>query len=381
LLHKQSACWPEYDKISMGFNVFSPDSRHFAYEAMEGDYGSKEGVKWLAILDGKPVLKSGHDSVSFISFSQDSKHLAYVAGKGKKQCIILDGIAEKLYDRVEQPVFSPNGKSLAYIAVSIDPERGKEQQFIVLNGKQGKVYDSVNKPIFSSDSEHIAYSAIKGDMRMMVVDDKEGPRYEMQLPILFYEFGPKDNRLMYVVLKDNKEVVVVDHQEYPGYDFLLNNISLSADGESIAYAARKGDKVVIVYNGREGPEYDGIAPKGPVFSPDGENLLYVVSKDYKWFLVLNGEPIECDYKIFGDILMFSPDGSHFVYSALKDDKWFMVIDSSVSSPPYDHVSKPVFKADGIEYMAGRDGAIFRCRQIFNENGESKILEEEIGKVP
>lgn len=365
---------PEYDDISLSYTVFSPDSKHFVYGATEGD-------KWFVVLDGKAVPESEHNTVSYFVFSPDSSRFVYAAGKDNKQYMVVDGRAGKMYDKVGTPVFSPDGRHLAYPAGIKNEGLDKEKQLIVLDGKESKKYDGVNRPIFSKDSKHIAYSVMKGPKRMVVVDGKEGLEFEMEPAIDTFTFGPNDSRIAYVVLKGHKGVVVVDHQEGPEYDTIgLYNIVLSPDGESFAYAANNGDKWFVVWNGQEGPEYDGIAVGTPVFSPDGEILLYAATKDDKWLLVLNGLPIEYDYDDLGDTFSFSPDGKHFAYAALKDDKWFMVLDDQ-AGPPYDSIPNPVFTADGIEYMAERDGWFLRCRRNYPSTDSDKLVEEKLYRSP
>ncbi len=360
--------------LDAGYFTFSPDSNHLVYAVIKGD-------KWFVVLDGKTVPES-HDTVGYFAFSPDSSRLVYAAGKDSKQYMVVDGRAEEMYERVGDPVFSPDSKRLAYLAETKDAELDKGQLFVVLDGKEGKKYDGLNTPIFSKDSKHIAYSVIKGDYRMVVVDGNEGPQFEMDPSIETLIFGPNGSRIAYVVLKDEKEVLVVDHQqEGPGYDAIgLNSVVFSPDGESFAYVASRGDKWFVVWNGKEEPEYDGIAYGSPVFSPDGETLLYAATKDYKWVLVLNGQPIEYDFGAVGDTFLFSPDGSHFVYAALKDDKWFLMVDDQ-AGPSYDYVSKPAFKADGIEYQAERDGWFLRCRWSYLSTDGDKLIEEKVCRLP
>lgn len=327
---------PEYDDIRLGYTVFSPDSKRLVYGAMQGD-------KWFVVLDGEPGPESGYDNVGYFIFSPDSSRLVYAVGKGNRQYMVVDGRDGEVYERVGEPVFSPDGKHLAYLAAIKYTEFDKERQFVVLDGRESKRYDGVNRPIFSEDGRHIAYSIMKGPKHIVIVDGKEGPEYE---------------------------------------GINMYSVVLSPDGESFAYAANKGGKWFVVWNGREGPEYDGIALGSPVFSPDGEDLLYAATKDGKWFLVLDGEPIEYDYDDIGDTFLFSPDGRHFVYAALKDDKWFLVVDGQ-NGPPYEYVSKPAFKADGIEYLAERnDGWLLRCRQSFMQSGDAgETVEEKISRLP
>ena len=331
---------PEYDKISLSREVFSPDSKRLVYGAMKGD-------KWFVVLDGKAGPESGYDNVGYFSFSPDSKRLVYATERGREQYVVVDGRDGPVYEQAVEPVFSPDSESLAYVA-----NRGNKW-FVVLDGKEGKKYDGVNRPVFSKDSKHIAYHVTKGPKHMVVVDGKEGPKHE---------------------------------------GIGLGSVTLSPDGESFAYAAmRRGDKWFVVWNDQEGPEYDGINKGSPVFSPDGKHLVYVAEKAGKWVVVMDGrEGSEYEFDdVSGDTPMFSPDGRHMLYLAMAGDKWFVMMDGQ-AGPPYDKIYKPVFKPDGVEYVAERrsDGWVLRCRQPYQRNDTEHLtpdagetVEEKITRLP
>ena len=42
----------------------------------------------------------------------------------------------------------------------------------------------------------------------------------------------------------------------------------------VAYVARRGEKFLVVVDGKEGPEYDRIRVSAPSFSPDSRRLAY-----------------------------------------------------------------------------------------------------------
>jgi Tol biopolymer transport system component len=361
---------PEYDGIGLSYTVFSPDGKRLVY-------GAKKADKWFVVLDGEVCPESGYDDVGFFDFSPDSSRFAYAALKDDKRYMVVDGRVGKTYERVSEPVFSPDGKHLAYIATIKDAEPDKKRRFIVLDGKEGKIYDGVNRPIFSKDSEHIMYGVMEGDYRMVVVDGNEGPKYKMEPPIGFLTFGPNDSRIAYVVINSNHKVVVVmNGQEGPEYNGILDSgVVLSPNGESFAYTAKKGNGWLVVADGNEGPIYDGIAIGSPVFSPDGYNLAYAAVKDNQWFVVLNGQPIQYDCNDISPIL-FSPDGRHIIHTIQKDNRWFLVIDGEIKSD-YEHIYELNPAADAVEYTADSDGWLFRCRQNYSSTDGSKLIQEEI----
>ena len=143
--------------------TFSHDGRKVAYVARKEDedknfvvLNNEEG-KHYDRISGCPV------------FSPDGKQLAYVAQQGEIGFIILNNQEGRAYDEVRWPVFSPDGKQLAYVAVNKEGE-----YFIVLNGQESKTYDEIyGKPVFSEDSKHIAYGAQVGNEPWWIVDEVE----------------------------------------------------------------------------------------------------------------------------------------------------------------------------------------------------------------
>ncbi len=98
---------PSFDKLGVEPIVFSPDSQHIAYIAIQGD-------KQLVVKDGKP------GPAYYVSkapiFSPDSQHLAYMAGQGGKDFVVVDGKPGPNYNTIDLLVFSPDSR-VAYIAL------------------------------------------------------------------------------------------------------------------------------------------------------------------------------------------------------------------------------------------------------------------------
>ncbi|HYM74830.1 MAG TPA: hypothetical protein VE377_02540 [Candidatus Dormibacteraeota bacterium] len=64
---------------------------------------------------------------------------------------------------------------------------------------------------------------------------------------------------------------------------------ISPDGKRIAYVALRDGKLLVVVDGREGPEYDAIDKGTPVFSSDGKRVAYTAQKGGKWLVVVDGQ--------------------------------------------------------------------------------------------
>jgi S1-C subfamily serine protease/WD40 repeat protein len=248
---------PVYDDLGHAWPVgawpcapaFSADGRHLAYGARRGD-------KQFLVVDGKegkeyelPINQRG--ILPLPTFSPDGSRLAYYvqysanAGKGPrlpgsaKDCwrVVVDDKEGEEFDeapgrsgmaqvRFGTPVFSPNGKHIAYTACF-----GLES-CVVLDGVVGKKYRSAGLLTFSPDSRHLAYVAASGSGNrfdyLVVRDGKEGKTYPGMMvndPEDGLVFSPDSQHLAYVVLSrvspsrisDVSFRVIVDDLESPDY--------------------------------------------------------------------------------------------------------------------------------------------------------------------
>ena len=77
--------------------------------------------------------------------------------------------------------------------------------------------------------------------------------------------------------------------------------------------ARRGGKWLVVVDGVEGKEYDGIGKGTLVFSPDSKRVAYEAQRGGKWLVVVDGvEGKEYDGIVEGT-LVFSPDSKRVAY--------------------------------------------------------------------
>jgi hypothetical protein len=122
----------------------------------------------------------------------------------------------------------------------------ENKRFAVVNGKEEKKYDGIgeNSIIFSPDSKRVAYAARVGKKWFVVVDRKEGKKYEVAGCLLF-----------------------------------------SSDSDIVAYIAGVGNKQLVVVNGKEGKKYDAILKGGGIIFDAPDSLHYLVLKDSDVYLV------------------------------------------------------------------------------------------------
>lgn len=74
---------------------------------------------------------------------------------------------------------------------------------------------------------------------------------------------------------DNKWFVVVNGREGELYDF-IGNLTISPDGQRVAYAAQMNQNWFVVVDEEEQKPYDGIGTI--VFSPNSQRMAYVAQR-------------------------------------------------------------------------------------------------------
>jgi len=139
----------------------------------------------------------------------------------------------------------------------------------------------------------------------------------------------------YVESRGDKERVVVDgqpQQEFDSVKYLL----FSPDGKRVAFLALKGEKMLVVVDGKIVSKHDGYCPRFEFDSKSG----YLSRGDWSPAFGLDFERPPTD-------LQFSPDSKHVVYRARKENKAIVVMDGK-PGPTYDEIMSytPKFSKNG-----------------------------------
>jgi S1-C subfamily serine protease len=134
--------------------------------------------KKLALRTSEVALvKREHEVIEYhtthgLIASPDRRHIAYAFRQADgRQAVAVDGKPGRFYDWIlGTPVFSADGKHLAYAAGSIVDRRLVWR--IVIDGVEGKPYDRIfldrsqNPVLFSPDGRHSAFVASRGGPQM-----------------------------------------------------------------------------------------------------------------------------------------------------------------------------------------------------------------------
>jgi Tol biopolymer transport system component len=366
---------------------FSPDSRRLAYVAASdvvrppkvGGLPVAVGGKQFVVVDGVegkqydrivPIGPDENSHVLSVFFSPDSKRVAYVAEQEGQQFVVVDGIEGRRYDRVV-----PLRLVLPHYMRQLD----RSQHFAYPPG----AFES-GATVFSPDSRRVAYMAHRGGKQFVVVDEVEGKDHEaIALPSVM--FSPDSSRLVYMAGPSGKPFVVINGEEgKPLYD-ALGTLLFSPDSTRVAYVGVRGARLrgavggglqlgeggrySLVVDGVAGSEYDMI--NNVTFSPDSRRVAYQAERVHKRFfvvqrrrglVVVDGKEGN-EYEGIGEAtLTFGPDSKRVAYWAQRGNRSLIVLDG-LEANAYDGFlrgSELVFdSANSLHGLALRENEIFR----------------------
>lgn len=215
--------------------VFSKDSSSFAYWAGRAGeclivHGDREGPKYTTV--SRPVL------------SADGKTLAYRATSDGKSRVIVGDKKGLDFDEVWTPALSADGKHVAYVAKS------GAKWCVVVDGVPGREFDeppSTPEPVFSPDGKRVAYGAVLGQGRQsgqgieaVFVDGNRVPA--MFSHVSQIAFTPSGQHVVYVAERDGKEHLVIDRERGDPFDSVYRYV-ISPDGKRVAFGARVGKEL------------------------------------------------------------------------------------------------------------------------------------------
>lgn len=148
--------------------VYSPDSQRLAY-------GSSANAGGTWVVDGKAQGNYSGILMAGFRFSPDSKHHAFIARQGQNNCLVRDGKREgDFYDYADPPVFSPDSQHCAFAAQKYS------SQYVVVDGKEfdSHQYIGESSVTFSPDSQALAYEGIDGTKRRIFLKQTQGEIFD-----------------------------------------------------------------------------------------------------------------------------------------------------------------------------------------------------------
>jgi Tol biopolymer transport system component len=307
--------------------IVSPDNRRIVYR----EYKSPSGGR--VMVNGEPSKR--YDTFSGMEpiFSPDGKRLAYVAGtKDQKMFVVLDGNEGIGGYTGIHPVFSPDSSQLAYKAWDNDAMK----EVVFLNGEKiGECRGIVKRSgvdsglVFSPDGKRLAYLAFTDDGKyFVVVNGKEGKYYDARIDGKYYD-------------------AIIESQ----------GVVFSQDSQHIVYTVKRGKTGVIVRDETEIAESNNL--KFAVCSPDCNRIAYISKEAGGKRVTVDGNQGKLYASITG--LKFSPNGKRFAYAAWYDDSMCVVVDG-IEQKSYRWVMNITFSPDSnrMAYSAGLKGEQNEC---------------------
>ncbi|NQT85127.1 PD40 domain-containing protein, partial [bacterium] len=215
----------------------------------------------------------------------------------------------------------------------------------------------------------------------VVVDGVAGERFKR---VGYPAFSPDSRHVVYTGTRGQKQVVVRDGKPGAEYDGVgMNGIRavFSPDGTRMAYTAGRGEKRLVVTDGREGPAYDGVPAHALVFSPDSRRVAYIAGQVKKGTcVVLDGVEQKWYPGISGYAPpVFSPDGKHVAYVASSGRNKVLVRDGKEGNKHTRVADRPVFSPDSkrLAYVALVRGLLSDAEAVFVDGVKQEATSEGI----
>jgi hypothetical protein len=160
-----------------------------------------------------------YDDIKELQFSPDGKTLAYIATKNEEVFAVVNNKREQSFGFVGRFVFSPDSKHYAYCVGkesyydTSDQETRYKTISMAADGIQSKDYistayvnyfDTYCKPVFSPDSSNLAYSMVDNDSHLLIINNKEvfsSKDFFVGLPI----FSADSSKIYFVPFKNDTE--------------------------------------------------------------------------------------------------------------------------------------------------------------------------------
>ncbi len=329
-------------KESVGFLTFSPDSKRFAFVAIDENY------KTYLVVDNKEYEMPG--TVMYPTFSPDSKRIAYVLSTKEGYKVINDDLngnkqEGKTYPFINQLKFTPDSKTLVHAVCGDNIKR--EKCFVVNGNNEGKTYaGGVDWITVSEDSKNITYVAFNdtyNGQRFLVVNNKESKPYDDIWSPAFSKdgkgisFGARNGQQIFLVTNDKPDKLYDLGFTYGfrnNYIPQINYVAFNPNGDTVAYAiSRKhlADWFAVIGN-KEGKLYDRV--RGVVWGPTGKKVAYIASTEQKGVDTIDKEVVVIDEvegqkydQIYPESLKFSSDGKQVMYGAQKGKNLVWVVDT------------------------------------------------------
>jgi Tol biopolymer transport system component len=326
-------------------------------------YRAAVAQSWQIFVGGAPV-GSPMPFVGLPVFSPDGKKLAYEASRG--QGVKFDKTAWTVYTAGAKggdyhttlpPTWSGDG-SITGFKIRIGKEGTAERAFhtvnsIVVGGKVGPEYDECTGIFFASKGKRYAYKCRTGDVWSMVVDGKaEGGWATVTDPL----WSPDGDHYLYIAAKGLETgTIIVDGK--PAGEYAAPSFPVwASNSKDYAFVYRTPKGAVVRVGAQESTPYPEIGE--PVFAPQGTDVAFSAKGKKAWTMVWSGRQATDDMTTIQKPV-WSPDGKKVAYRAIWQFKWIVAIDDT-KAEKFDQVGEPVWDPTSkkVAHAAQKDGKWF-----------------------
>jgi len=105
---------------------------------------------------------------------------------------------------------------------------------VVVDGKPGPEWDEVRPPIFSADGRRVAYFAVQDKKWFPVVDGQPGPRFD-DFSVRSLRMSPDGAHVAYGVFTGSRMHIFIDGQPGPEFDAIGRNGPAFDGGGALEY--------------------------------------------------------------------------------------------------------------------------------------------------
>ena len=230
--------YPSVDSLT-----FSPDGRRVGYRA------KLPRETWIVVVDGEPITRTRERWIEVVDKKvvEDADFVSpirgSVKGTGSRKYVVLDGRRRgPEYDDIAPGFwYTPDGKRVAYVA------RKGEDWLMVVDGKEGRAYDHFGPPIFSRNGRRMAYLAVEYGERPGpgVLDVHEVGGLQSYNWVVCGVEGPLYYAREAPMSPGEYWVVVVDGQEGPRYQHIWKGTISNSDA-AVTYLAARDHQLIRV---------------------------------------------------------------------------------------------------------------------------------------
>jgi len=199
-----------------------------------------------------------YDEAGHPVFGPDGKTVAWVARIGKERFAVVDGRR------------GPAADEVLWVGPGALAVRIGTQSLVLRDGKPGEAFDRLGGPVWSTDGRVLAYPAEQGGSWVVVVGDRKGEAFGQ---IWNLQVSADGEAVAYAGDQGGQWFAVLGGRRGEGYDF-LGGLVLAPDGRSVAYTARREKEWFVVAGGARSGPLDTDRPLDLVYSPDSRRVAF-----------------------------------------------------------------------------------------------------------